>query len=170
MLPRYRTISIMSFSPIKGVRRTVSTTQALLDLIDRKGHEYRDQVEQLTKVTRQPDTQLRLVFGLWAIDQAPSKDLAERVPLELMILHRARELSAWEQIKQAPALNIVLLDWPVPDSYETRIFLVGADDSMPVESLPYFYEARRDEAAKAGRISMPAISTPAWEAKGTSAQ
>lgn len=164
MLPRFRSISIFSFSPVKGVRRAATTPQSVLDVMDMRGPEYREQVEVLTKMTRQPDAQLRLKFGLMAIDQAPSPDLAGMVPLEMMILQSARESATWTQIQPAPAANFVLLDWPSTDAnlYETRLFVVGSDAAMSIESLPYFYETRREEAAQAGRIIMPVISEAAW--------
>lgn len=138
MLPRFRSISIFSFSPVKGVRRAATTPQSVLDVMDMRGPEYREQVEVLTKMTRQPDAQLRLKFGLMAIDQAPSPDLAGMVPLEMMILQSARESATWTQIQPAPAANFVLLDWPSTDAnlYETRLFVVGSDSAMSVESLP----------------------------------
>lgn len=63
MLPRFRSISIFSFSPVKGVRRAVTTPQSVLDMMELRGTEYREQVEVLTKMTRQPDAQLRLKLG-----------------------------------------------------------------------------------------------------------
>ncbi len=164
MLPSFSSISIFSFSPVKGVRRAVTTPQSVLDMMDLKGPEYREQVELLTKMTRQPDAQLRLKFGLMAIDQAPSQEMAGMVPLEMMILQSARETIIWTQIQPAPAANFVLLDWPSTDAnlYETRLFVVGSDSAMSIESLPYFYDARREEAVQAGRIVMPVISDAAW--------
>lgn len=156
-IPAFNSVSILSFSPLCGIRRASGTTLEVLQETDLRGTLHQQQCQQLAALTKQEDPLLRLVFGLWAIDKAPSPDLAARVPLEIFILHYARTLPAWSMLGRAPALNIVALDWPSGDGYEVRVYLVGTDSPMAPESLPFFYEARRDEVSADVRAGMPLI-------------
>lgn len=157
-IPFFQTICVMSYSPLRGVRRASGTSMPVLQDLDRRGVTYRLQCEQLTALTKQADPRLRLTFGLWAIDKAPAKELADLVPLEVMILQYARTLPAWDLMAEAPALNIIALDWPSADGYEVSIYIVGTDAPMEPDSLPFFYEARREEASPARQARMPLVS------------
>lgn len=122
-----------------------------------RGRQYRATMEQLAAMTRQPDPALRLQFAFWAIDKAPSEELRALVPLETFILHYARSLPAWDAIQDAPALNIVVLDWPDgKGGYTVRAFLIGSDAPMTGDGLPFFYESQREKAAPEVQRSMPA--------------
>lgn len=142
-LPDYSTVSILSYSPIAGVRRATGVPIKLLKDADERNAVFSADATQLTSLTKQPDPKLRLVFGLWAMDNAPSPDLRDRIPLEVMIIHYVRSLPTWSMLSKAPALNIITLDWPVGDSYELRAFLIGGDAPMPPEQLRYFYEQQK---------------------------
>lgn len=148
----------MSYSPVRGVRRTAGTSISVLEELDRRGATYKLQCDELIALTKQADPRLRLIFGFLAIDKAPAQELADLVPLEVMILQYARSLPAWDQMAPAPALNVITLDWPVADGYEMKVYFVGTDYPMEPDSLPFFYEARRDEVAPAIRANMPLAS------------
>lgn len=142
-LPDYSTVSILSYSPIAGVRRATGVPTKLLKDADERNAAFSADADQLTTLTKQPDPKLRLMFGLWAMDKAPSADLRDRIPLEVMIVHYVRSLPTWSMLSKAPALNIINLDWPVGDSYEIRVFLIGGDAPMPPEQLRYFYDEQK---------------------------
>nr|WP_193069092.1 hypothetical protein [Pseudomonas fluorescens] len=142
-LPDYSTVSILSYSPIAGVRRATGVPVGLLKDADERNAVFSADAAQLTSLTKQVDPKLRLTFGLWAMDKAPSPDLRDRIPLEVMIVHYVRSLPTWSMLSKAPALNIITLDWPVGDSYELRTFLIGGDAPMPPEQLRYFYEQQK---------------------------
>lgn len=142
-LPDYSTVSILSFSPIYGVRRATGVPPQLLKDADERNAVFNADSDQLTSLTKQPDPRLRLLLGLRAIDKAPSPDLRDRIPLEVMIVHYVRSLPTWSMLSKAQALNIIILDWPAGDSYEVRAFLIGGDAPMQPEHLRYFYEQQK---------------------------
>lgn len=154
-LPSYQAISIYSYSPVAGVRCVSGiSNESLLDL-DVRGPMFQADTKQLAMLTRQEDPSLRLKFALWALDKAPSEDLKRKIPIEAFILHYVRGTPAWEGLRSAPALNVILIDWPVTDGYQFRAYIVGAAGPFNERDLPFFYEQRRDEMQPAVRASMP---------------
>ncbi|MHC5195030.1 hypothetical protein ACYSUW_14845 [Pseudomonas frederiksbergensis] len=154
-LPSYQAISIYSYSPVAGVRCVSGTSNETLEDLDARGPMFQADTKQLATLTRQEDPALRLQFALWALDKAPSEDLKKKIPLEAFILHYVRGTPAWEALRGAPALNVILIDWPTPDGYQFRAYMVGAAGPFNEHDLPFFYEQRRDEAQPGVRASMP---------------
>ena len=155
--PRYNAITLLSYSPVEKVRLVSAAQGCTFADIHLRGPQYRATMEQLAAMTRQPDPALRLQFAFWAIDKAPSEELRELVPLETFILHYARTLPAWDALQDAPALNIVVLDWPDgKGGYTVRAFLIGTDAPMTGDGLPFFYESQREKVAPEAQRSMPA--------------
>lgn len=143
-LPAYSAISILSYSPIAGVRRATGVPMVLLKDADERNATFLAVDAQLNGLTRQPDPKRRLEFGLWALDNAPSPELRDRVPLEVMIVHYVRTLPGWPILGHSPALNIITLDWPVEGGYEIRAFLIGTGTPMPPDQLQFFYEQQKE--------------------------
>ncbi|WP_137187893.1 hypothetical protein [Pseudomonas asiatica] len=156
-IPTYSVVSIMSYSPLAGIRRATGVPMVLLKDADERNATFRAVDAQLTGLTKQPDPKRRLEFGFWALDNAPSPELKDRVPLEVMIVHYVRTLPAWPTLGHSPALNIVTLDWPVDGGYEIRAFLVGTDEPMPPEQLRFFYEQQRELVKTEISSRMPAV-------------
>lgn len=160
-VPEYTAISIYSFNPIAGVRRATGVPLSLLQDADQRTAQFQKDAEQLASLTKQTDPLLQLSFGIWAVDNAPSIILRDRVPLEVMIIHCARSLSAWSKMGHSPALNVIALDWQTSvRKYEVRVFLVGTDAPMPVESLQFFYEQQKDGMRPEVSATMPNVVYP----------
>lgn len=156
-IPRYNSITILSYSPVAKVRLVSAAQWSIFSDTHLHGPQHRAAMQQLAAMTKQPDPALRLQFAFWAIDKAPSEELRGLVPLETFILHYARGLPAWDALQDAPALNIVVLDWPDGiGGYTIRAFLMGSDAPMTAEGLPYFYESLREKLAPEMQRSMPA--------------
>ncbi|MDF9779309.1 hypothetical protein [Pseudomonas baetica] len=154
-LPSYQAISIYSYSPIAGVRCVSGISNETLQDLDVRGPMFQADTKQMAMLTRQDDPALRLQFALWALDKAPSEDLKKKIPIEAFILHYVRGTPAWDGLRGAPALNVILIDWPVADGYQFRAYMLGAAGPFNVPDLPFFYEQRRDEAQPGIRASMP---------------
>lgn len=154
-LPSYQAISIYCYSPVVGVRCVSGISNETLQDLDVRGPMYQADTKQLAMLTRQDDPALRLQFALWALDKAPSEDLKKKIPIEAFILHYVRGTPAWEGLRAAPALNVILIDWPVPDGYQFRAYMVGGAGPFSERDLPFFYEQRREEAQPGIRDTMP---------------
>lgn len=154
-VPIYQSISILSYSPVAGVRCGSFTSNETLRDLDARGPMYLADSNQLATLTSQSNSLLRLKFAFRALDNAPSQEIKALIPLEAFILHYARDTHAWGSLKGAPALNMIVLDWPVTDGYETRVYLVGMSGPFLPAQLPFFYEQRREEASAELRKTMP---------------
>lgn len=154
----YCSVTLLSYSPLAGVRTVAATEMATLLDMDIRGGLYQDSTARLTAMTKQPDPALRMQFACWAIDRAPSEELRNLVPLEMFILHYARSLPAWVTLAKSPALNIVVLDWPDgTGGYSLRGYFVGSEGPMAAEHLPFFYEQQRELASPDVQALMPLI-------------
>lgn len=154
-LPSFQVISLYSYSPVTGVRYVSGISNETLQDLDARGPMFLADTNQLATLTRQEDPSLRLQFALWALDKAPSEDLKKKIPIAAFILHFVRGTPAWGGIRAAPALNVILIDWPVSDGYQFRAYMVGAAGPINERDLPFFYEQRREEAQPDIRASMP---------------
>lgn len=157
-IPAYSVVSIMSYSPFAGIRRATGVPMGLLRDADERNSTFLAVDAQLSGLTKQPDPKRRLEFGLWALDNAPSPELKDRVPLEVMIVHYVRTLPAWPTLGHSPALNIVTLDWPVDGGYGIRAFLIGTDEPMPPEQLRFFYEQQKERMKPEISSRMPEVN------------
>lgn len=156
-IPTYSTVSFLSYSPVKGVRRASGGPVELLRSADEQRPEYQAQAAELTRLTKQANPRLRLLFGFWAMDNAPVPELRDRVPLELLILHYVRTLPAWSLQLEAPACNIITLDWPNGEAgYDCRAYLVGTDAPFDPVQLRFFYEEQRERLKPEIAQTMPA--------------
>lgn len=153
--PTYGTISIFSYSPVRGTRCACGISNEALQDLDSRGSMFIADTEQLARLTKQKDPALRMQFALGAHDRAPSQEMRSRIPLANFILHFARETQAWESLKPAPALNLILIDWPEGGGYQIRAYMVGAAGPLHDRDLPFFYEQRRNEAQSSMQASMP---------------
>jgi len=156
-IPTYSAVSIMSYSPLEGIRRATGVPMALLKDADERNSTFRAVDAQLSSLTKQADPKRRLEFGFWALDNAPSPDLKDRVPLEVMIVHYVRTLPAWPTLGHSPALNVITLDWPFEGGYEIRAYLIGTDKPMPPEQLRFFYEQQKDRMKPEVSSRMPDV-------------
>ncbi|SER40562.1 MULTISPECIES: hypothetical protein [Pseudomonas] len=155
---QYKSINLFSYSPLVGVRYSVTTDQQILEDMDQHGTLFCRSTIELARLTKLADPAQRLQFGLRAYDRAPDESSRENVPLVWMLLHYVRDLEEWSHLQPGAALNIVVIDWPQGTGYELRAWLIVADNALQAASIPALYSARRSSNNAYKAIDLPPVT------------